>query len=250
VRPIPFRPSHQLNQYLTTTLVLDAWLKGEDDAGWLKGPNVDVPAVSVLVRKGNPGFNTTEAEATFKFRPENEWPIARTRYVKHYLQSDKTMKTSSPTEGGKDFELQALGKGAPVNFEVKFEEETEINGHPTANLVYSVPKRADGSAPKDIDVFLTLRHLDANGREIYYTGTAGDPVPLCKGQYHLERNELTSRSHGVSELRRVQSLQAGSERPCARSTNPHLDTKTTSLTGITSRKTSCPSNRIPSTISW
>jgi hypothetical protein len=165
------------------TPVLDAWLKGEDHAGWLKGPNVDVPAVSVLVRKGNPGFNTTEAEVTFKFRSENEWPIARTRYVKHYLQSDKTMKTSAPTEGGKDFELQALGKGAPVNFEVKFEEETEINGHPTANLVYSVPKRADGSSPKDIDVFLTLRHLDANGREIYYTGTAGDPVPLCKGQY-------------------------------------------------------------------
>jgi hypothetical protein len=93
------------------------------------------------------------------------------------------MKTSAPTEGGKDFELQALGKGAPINFEVKFDEETEINGHPTANLVYSVPKRADGSAPKDIDVFLTLRHLDGNGREIYYTGTAGDPVPLCKGQY-------------------------------------------------------------------
>ncbi|KAH8083130.1 X-Pro dipeptidyl-peptidase protein [Filobasidium floriforme] len=173
---------------------LDAWLKGEDDAGWLKGPNVDVPAVSVLVRKGNPGFNTTEAEATFKFRSEKEWPIARTRYVKHYLQGDKKMKTSAPTEGGKDFELQALGKGAPVNFEVKFEEETEINGHPTANLVYSVPKRADGSAPKDIDVFLTLRHLDTNGREIYYTGTAGDPVPLCKGWLRASMRKIDESS--------------------------------------------------------
>jgi hypothetical protein len=42
----------------------------------------------------------------------------------------------------------------------------------------SVP---DNGAEKDIDTFLTTRHLDPSGKEIYYTGTAGGPVPLTKG---------------------------------------------------------------------
>jgi len=143
----------------------------------------------LLVRKGNPGFNTTEAEATFPFRPETSWPIERTKYVKYHLQADKTMSSEKPASEEKTFDLQALGKAGPVNFEVKFDEETEIAGHPTVNLVYSLPKRDDGSAPNDLDVFLTLRHLDAEGKEIFYTGTAGDPVPLCKGEC-LRRSSL------------------------------------------------------------
>jgi predicted acyl esterase len=35
--------------------------------------------------------------------------------------------------------------------------------------------------PRDIDLFLTLRHISPQGKEVFYTGTAGDPVPLCKG---------------------------------------------------------------------
>jgi predicted acyl esterase len=32
-----------------------------------------------------------------------------------------------------------------------------------------------------MDVFVTLRHYDAAGQQVFYTGTAGDPVPVCKG---------------------------------------------------------------------
>lgn len=35
--------------------------------------------------------------------------------------------------------------------------------------------------PSEIDLFVTLRHLDAQGEEIFYTGTVGDPVPVTKG---------------------------------------------------------------------
>ncbi|GHJ83654.1 hypothetical protein NliqN6_0056 [Naganishia liquefaciens] len=159
---------------------LDAWLKGEDSRGWTEGPNVKVPAVSLLVRKGNPGFNKTEYEQTFAFRDEKEWPLARTQYTKYYLQPDLSLATELPKEE-KKIELEALGKSDPIMFTATFDKETEIAGHPTANLVYSVAKRADGTAPKDLDVFVTLRHLDAEGKEIFYTGTAGDPVPLAKG---------------------------------------------------------------------
>lgn len=160
---------------------LDAWLKGEDERGWTQGPNVKVPAVSLLVRKGNPGFNKTEYEQTFAFRDEKEWPLARTKYTKFNLQPDLSLSADSPKEE-KKIELEALGKSEPIMFSATFNDETEIAGHPTVNLAYSVPKRADGTAPKDLDVFVTLRHLDADGKEIMYTGTAGDPVPLAKGK--------------------------------------------------------------------
>ncbi|KAK4050390.1 hypothetical protein OIV83_003459 [Microbotryomycetes sp. JL201] len=159
---------------------LDCWLKDEDNRGWKKGPNVDVPAINMLVRKGNPGINSNEAEATFPFREEREWPLARTEYRKFYLNPDLSL-TPTPKETSETIKLEALGKGEPAQFKVTFDKETEIAGHPLANLVVSVEKRPDGSAPKDVDVFVTLRHLDAQGKEIFYTGTAGDPVPLCKG---------------------------------------------------------------------
>lgn len=62
-----------------------------------------------------------------------------------------------------------------------FDVELEITGHIVAHLNVSVSPHADGPTPSDIDLFITLRHLAASGKEIFYTGTAGDPVPLCKG---------------------------------------------------------------------
>ena len=61
-----------------------------------------------------------------------------------------------------------------------FEQETEITGHPVAHLNVSVTPENLGKET-DIDVFLTVRHIDAAGNEVSYTGTAGDPVPLTKG---------------------------------------------------------------------
>lgn len=173
--------------------VLDAWLKDEDKDGWKEGPNAKIPAVNLLVRKGNPGFNSNEAEATFKSRTETEWPIARTEYRKLYLTSDNKLSTTKPSDSG-TFNLDALGKSKPIHFEVKFDKETEVTGHPTANLVYSIEPRADGSAPRDLDVFVTLRHFDANGKEVFYTGTAGDPVPLAKGWLRASLRAINTES--------------------------------------------------------
>lgn len=218
---------------------LDAWLKDEDDAGWKLGPNAKVPAVNLLVRKGNPGFNSNEAEATFAFRQENEWPLARTQYEAFYLQPDLTMATS-PASESKTFDLHALGKSDPFNFVVKFDKETEIAGHPTADLFFSAPKRDDGSAPRDIDVFVTLRHLDKDGKEIYYTGTAGDPVPLCKGEFAEFAEETYALIVG----------QAGSALRSAPSTTNHLFTTTGCLAANTSRLRLPMSSRIKYTSSW
>ncbi|CAI7581227.1 unnamed protein product [Penicillium discolor] len=48
---------------------LDAFLKGEDKAGWSTG---EAPKVDFLLRKGNVGFNNAEAEKTYGRQVENE----------------------------------------------------------------------------------------------------------------------------------------------------------------------------------
>lgn len=87
-----------------------------------------------------------------------------------------------------------------------FEEETEITGHIVARLNVSVtPDSAvSNETPPasetrkrqspDIDLFLTLRHLSAKGTEIFYTGTAGDPVPLCKGWLRVSNRKVNTNS--------------------------------------------------------
>ena len=46
------------------------------------------------------------------------------------------------------------------------------------------------AAPSEIDVFVTLRHLGPDGKEIHYTVAAGDAVPLTKGWLRLSLREV------------------------------------------------------------
>jgi hypothetical protein len=162
---------------------LNAFLKGEDDRGWLEGPNAKggVPGVNMLVREGNPGFNSTKAEAAFGNRPESSWPLERTKYTKFHLQPLPPSLALEPAPQPTTIKLEALGKGEPPQFASKFDQGMELAGHPLASLAVSVDKQPDGTQPKDVDLSVTLRHLDPTGQEVKYTGTASDPVPLCKG---------------------------------------------------------------------
>ncbi|KAI0572519.1 X-Pro dipeptidyl-peptidase protein [Pyrenophora tritici-repentis] len=62
-----------------------------------------------------------------------------------------------------------------------FEQETEITGHIVAHLNVSLSAHPTHPTPSDIDLFLTLRYISPEGKEVHYTGTAGDPIPLAKG---------------------------------------------------------------------
>lgn len=164
---------------------LDAFLKGEDREGWSEGK----PApVDLVLRKGDVGFNDAKAEKLYARRTESEWPIARTQYTKYHLQPDMSLQKEQPYSGVETkVSYKALGlldDPQLVHFTTSaFEEEIEITGHIVAHLSVSASKLAADSAtqPSDIDVFITLRHISPEGKEVYYTGTAGDPVPLTKG---------------------------------------------------------------------
>ncbi|KAK4235270.1 Alpha/Beta hydrolase protein [Achaetomium macrosporum] len=168
---------------------LDAFLKGEDRVGWTTG---QVPPVDLVLRKGDAGFNNPEAERRmFPRRTENEWPIARTQYTKWYLTPDGELTTDLATAqaaAGKTcrkLTYEALGtmeNPQLIQFSSEpFQQETEITGHIVVHLCVSATPQPRGPTPSDIDLFLTLRHISSEGKEVFYTGTAGDPVPLTKG---------------------------------------------------------------------
>lgn len=167
---------------------LDAFLKGEDRVGWSEKGKL--PAVDMVLRKGDVGFNNAEAEKAYPRRTENEWPIARTEYTRYRLTPDGGLTTAQPSTVGSDEKTvayKALGKlDSPelVQFTTEpFSSETEITGHIVAHLSVSASKAhpEQQTEPSDIDVFLTLRYISPEGKEVFYTGTAGDPVPLTKG---------------------------------------------------------------------
>lgn len=163
---------------------LDAFLKGEDRVGWsLKGK---VPPVDLVLRKGDVGYNEAEKEKAYHRRTENEWPIARTAYTHFYLTPSQGLNIVQPQlDRPQKLSYKALGSLDNPQFlqfsTQPFERETEITGHVVAHLNVSLSPLVTGSIPTDIDLFLTLRYISPAGNEVFYTGTAGDPVPLTKG---------------------------------------------------------------------
>lgn len=163
---------------------LDTWLHERDDRGWSKGPNAQggVPAINMRIREGTPKFNTIDGDRSFPTREAHAWPLPNTKYAPYYLSEDGSLVTDkSKIKAGKlSYAAKGNGDGDDgITFSIKAENDVEIAGHPTLRLIVNVEE--DGNIPSDIDLFVTLRHLDTNGQEIFYTGTAGDPCPVTKG---------------------------------------------------------------------
>lgn len=161
---------------------LDAFLKNDDRMGWSTG---QAPAVDLVLRKGDVGVNNPGAELTFPRRSEKEWPIARTKYTPMYLTPDHQMTFEPPSTELSKVSYRALGKlQSPqyVSFTTPpFETETEITGHIVAHLNVSVTRDAGCTPPSEIDLFVTLRHISPEGKEILYTGSSGEGVPVARG---------------------------------------------------------------------
>ena len=169
---------------------LDAFLKGNDWAGWDSGK---MPKVSLTIRRGDKGVDNANAEREWEMRVENEWPLARTDYQKWFLTPSQALTLTAP-EDSVLLSYRALGTLSNpelVQFRTApFEAETEITGHVTAHLNVSMTADSTSEESKDIDIFVTLRHLSPSGKEIYYTGAAGDPVPLSKGWLRLSLRKV------------------------------------------------------------
>ncbi|KAJ5240511.1 uncharacterized protein N7469_002102 [Penicillium citrinum] len=171
---LPFYYPHSAKLQLS---FLDAFLKDNDYDGWKSGKQA---RVNICVRKGNCGVDDPERELNFPSRDESNWPIPDTRYTKFFLTADGTL-SQQPGSVTDICTYDALN-GNPIRFEYRTPSTLEITGHIVAHLTVSCSRSSpEATPPTEIDLFVTLRKLNSEGEEVYYTGTMGDPVPIVKG---------------------------------------------------------------------
>ncbi|MCJ1471566.1 hypothetical protein MMC13_000206 [Lambiella insularis] len=179
-------PFYSLRNVELQMSFLDAFLKDHDTLGWSTG---EAP-------KNNP-----EAEKAYPYRFEKEWPLPDTNYTKFYLTPGKELvKGYAQNQSKAEMSYSALGdlrNPQIVQFTTQaFDQQTECTGHIVVHLNVSATATPEGSssAPTDIDLFITLRHLDSNDKEILYTSTVGDPVPITKGWLRVSLRKVNENS--------------------------------------------------------
>lgn len=174
---------------------LDAFLHDKDPDGWSQKGKL--PPVSLLLRKGNPGFNDITAEAaSFSRRAELEWPIARTQYKKLYLTPDRKLSFEQPSTKTSKISYDALNwtkLGHSISFSTTpLTSELEITGHIVLHLRVSVAGVVQNPSPSDIDIFVSLRHFTKDNEEVFYTGTTGQPIPVTNGHLRVSHRKVDS----------------------------------------------------------
>jgi putative CocE/NonD family hydrolase len=195
-----FHPFHSEEGRMDQLRWMDYWLK-DIDTGIL-----DEPPVKLEIRTGG-------STKPYAFRFEKEWPLARTRWTKLYLRIDRKQgHEEMATEGELVREAPAAetrvsysasgmtragvasgsslstSHGGGARLGVSFQtapmtEDTEITGPLVMNLWVS-------STTEDMDIFVTLRHIGPDGKDVWEVGQHGQPVPLTKGWLRASHRKL------------------------------------------------------------
>ena len=144
----------------------DYFLKGIKN-GW-----ADEPKVRLQIRHVD----------GFVERLEHEWPIARTRWTKLYLNpaDQRLSSTHVAAEGRIDFD--ATGDGVTF-LSPPLEQETEITGPSAMKLFVS-------SSTTDADIFVVLRVFSPDGKEIVFQGAIDPHTPVSQGWLRASHRKL------------------------------------------------------------
>jgi predicted acyl esterase len=147
----------------------DHFLKGIDN-GWDKTPRV-------MLNIRHPGEK-------FVLRGERDWPLARTRWTKLYLDPVGLALSPTPVARAGQVAYEALGNG--VTFWLPpVEQETEITGPMAAKLFVS-------SSTRDADLFLIVRVFDPQGKEVTFMGSTDPNTPIANGWLRASHRRLDS----------------------------------------------------------
>jgi len=145
----------------------DHFLKDENN-GWDQTPRV-------MLNIRHPGEK-------FVYREENEWPLARTKWTKFYLDLNKLALTSEPIETKTERTYQTMGDG--VDFWLPPpEKDFEVTGPMAAKLFIS-------SKTEDADLFLVVRLFDPDGREVTFMGSTDPNTPIANGWLRASHRRL------------------------------------------------------------
>ena len=191
-----FRPFHSNEGKVDQLRFFDYWLKG------MQNGIMDEPPIKLEIRTGG-------SKKPYAFRFENEWPLARTQWTKMYFSIEKerspdethaegrlvpeevgttrqiSYSGSNPNKAGIGSGSSAPGIGrSGISFVTDpMKQDTEITGPLMANLWVS-------STAEDMDVMVTLRNIDPDGKEVFELGQQGQPVVLTKGWLRASHRKL------------------------------------------------------------
>jgi uncharacterized protein len=197
-----FHPFHSEEGRLDQLRFFDQWLKGKDTG------IMDEPPVKLMIRTGGGDFST------YKYRFENEWPLARTRWTKMYLKciapgqsksgeaegelmssppqtiSSTTYSASPPSHAGVSSSAPSNAAGSVERTGISFvtaplAEDTEVTG-PIVLVVHV------SSTSEDADIFATIRNIGPDGKDVWEIGQQGatDHVPVAKGWLRASHRRL------------------------------------------------------------
>ena len=146
----------------------DHFLKGTSDEvlGW---PKVE--------------FEVRERHYVGSMRAENEFPLARTRYTKLFLDCAEGTLVPSAKSALADVDYDA--REGHVTFDHRFAEDTELTGHMKLRLWVAT------SEGDDMDLFVAVHKLDAVGELVPFAFFAVyDDGPVALGWLRASHREL------------------------------------------------------------
>lgn len=123
-----------------------------------------------------------------RMQAENEWPIARTRYTKLYLDAATGRLERHPAARKARCEYDGRGEGsgaARAQFDLAFDEPAELVGHMKLKL-WASAEEAD-----DMDLFVAIQKLDAAGKEVPFAFWSHfEDGPVALGWLRASHREL------------------------------------------------------------
>jgi uncharacterized protein len=108
-------------------------------------------------------------------RAEREWPLARTRYRKLYLDARNATLSGSRVRVSSDVRYNPTDVTGRAEFVHTFEQETELTGHMKLKLV------VEALDADDMDLFVALQKIDTRGASVpfvFYAMMENGPVAL------------------------------------------------------------------------
>ena len=177
---------------------------------WLKGIEtgiMDEPPVKLMIRTGGGTMKD------YKFRFENEWPLARTQWTRFHLRADLAEPASAARVEG-ELQREAPPQSAAVTYSatgtshagVASASSTMLSAGPQNRTGVSfvtapMPKDTEVTGPvklvlwvsstqKDMDIFATIRNIGPDGKDIWEVGQQGQQVPVAKGWLRASHRKL------------------------------------------------------------
>jgi predicted acyl esterase len=115
-------------------------------------------------------------------RTENEWPLKRTQWTRFYLDPAGRLAANKPTSKKSVLRFEAMGDGVTF-LTVPLEHETEITGPSAVKLYVS-------SSTSDADIFVVLRVLSPDLKEVVFQGAIDPHTPIGQGWLRASHRQL------------------------------------------------------------